>query len=74
MVTDSQGRIWHCRHEATWHNREEMGDANEILARLEPDFSDVGPMYRKLFDSGHGTTDGTMRCCRFHGQLNSLVS
>ncbi len=58
-VQDSQGRDWHCRHEATWNSREEM-DGNELTARLNADFSDMGPMYQKLSASGHGTTDPTM--------------
>ncbi len=59
VVRDSQGRNWHCRHEATWNSRDEM-ESNELIARLQIDFSDVGSMYKKLFATGHGTEDGTI--------------
>ena len=59
FVQDTQGRTWNCRREATWHTREEMLDTDAILGRLTSDLSDVGPMYQKLFKSGHATTNKT---------------
>ncbi|MCY2993492.1 MAG: hypothetical protein NTY19_37280 [Planctomycetota bacterium] len=60
VVQDTQGRSWHCRHEATWNSREEISDGKQLLGRLMSDASDLRPMYQKLFASGHGTTEGTM--------------
>ncbi len=59
VVRDSQGRDWHCRHEATWNSPEEL-ERNQIPAQLKSDALDVGTMYRKLFASGHGTGDQTI--------------
>jgi predicted nucleic acid-binding protein len=60
LVQDTQGRSWHCRHEATWNSREELDDGKQLLARLMSDLPDVTPMYQKLYASGYKTTEGTV--------------
>ncbi len=59
MVQDSQGRNWHCRQEVTLNSREEV-EQNQLLARLSVITSEMVPMYKKLFSSGHGTTASTV--------------
>ncbi len=58
IVRDTQGRNWHCRQEVTLNSREEV-EQNQILARLNVIANEMVHMYKKLFSSGHGTTEET---------------
>lgn len=76
LVEDSQGRDWHCRQEAIWNSLEEV-EENQLTERLKSDLSDIGPMYQKLFASGHRTSDTTtirvpITCCPNPSSQQSL--
>lgn len=59
IIRDSQDRDWQCRQGAVCNSAEEL-ERNSLVAQLKSDLSDVGPMYKRLFASGHGTTDPTL--------------
>lgn len=71
VVHDSQGRDWHCRHEATSNSREEI-ERNHLVSRLDTDISELLPMYKKLLSTGHDTGEAmTIRAIVFGNSVPS---